>query len=212
MPQRQTASPSFYSSIAGHPEEDPGCDGSAQATVVVGGHSEVTWLHRLKCELSQENVEDHVTHLERTTISSVSYVQDEAGLVILQDTNLSKRPPKHIADQLIDSYFQNVHPLFPIVEKEAFQKQYRAFYSGSSVRYGDRWLSIFNLVLAIATRHSFLAGSFATLEHDGHELYFSRGWRLNKNDHAILNQPDLQEVQVEGLTALYLFSVGQLDM
>ncbi|KAH3297912.1 hypothetical protein KXV87_004877 [Aspergillus fumigatus] len=46
---------------------------------------------------------------------------------------------------------------------------------------------------------------------DDETLYFSRAWRLSMSDIALLDHPNLQQVQVEGLTSFYLLSVGQVN-
>ena len=46
---------------------------------------------------------------------------------------------------------------------------------------------------------------------DDGPLYFSRAWKLSMSDVALLDHPNLQQVQVEGLTSFYLLSVGQVN-
>ena len=65
-----------------------------------------------------------------------------------------------------------------------------------------------NLVFAIATRHSFLIDQ-PQPNCDDHQTYFARAWRLNVSN--VIDHPDLQQAQVEGLAAFYLLSVGQVN-
>ncbi|KAA8649933.1 putative C6 transcription factor [Aspergillus tanneri] len=46
---------------------------------------------------------------------------------------------------------------------------------------------------------------------DDDRVYFSRAWKLNMSEVALLDHPNLQQVQVEGLTSFYLSSVGQVN-
>lgn len=67
-----------------------------------------------------------------------------------------------------------------------------------------------NSVLAIAARYSSLVQDRPD-EHLDHELYFSRAWKLNASDTALIDPPDLQQVQIESLAAFYLLSIGHIN-
>ncbi|KAK9451034.1 fungal-specific transcription factor domain-containing protein [Limtongia smithiae] len=49
---------------------------------------------------------------------------DETELTNLRDTGAFTLPPKEIADVLIASYFEKIHPLQPFINKTTFLKQY----------------------------------------------------------------------------------------
>ncbi|KAJ5982818.1 hypothetical protein N7451_012918 [Penicillium sp. IBT 35674x] len=44
-----------------------------------------------------------------------------------------------------------------------------------------------------------------------HMVYFSRAWRLSLGDIALLDHPNLQQVQAEGLAAFYLLASGKVN-
>jgi hypothetical protein len=148
--------------------------------------------------------------VERSTVSTANYFLDDLEVDIMDTVDLSYRPPAAVADRLVDSYFQVVHPYFPIVGKVTFLGQYKSYYSASSVRPGKRWLAVLNMIFAIATKyaHDLTQGN----EHaDEHIAYFSRAWKLSMGNVALLDHPNLQQVQVEGLSAFYLLTVGQAN-
>jgi hypothetical protein len=192
-------------------EEDFGLDEKLHAMGFVGELSERSWLYKLKRDLDQGKATAVGENAKRSSLSSVNYFQDDSEFPFLEAVDLSGRPPQHIADQLIDCYFQTVHPAFPVIERTIFLRQYQSFYSKSNVPLGKRWLAIFNLIIAISARHSLLIGnqSSGEHEHDEHMVYFSRSWGLGLSSNTLLNHPNLQQVQVEALSALYLLSVGQ---
>lgn len=177
----------------------------------VGEHSEMAWLYRLKRELDQDTTTPVGENLERPSISSLNYFQDDTEIPTHDSVDISVRPPQNVADKLVDEYFQAVHPAFPIIGKEVFISQYRSLYLNTTVRPGKRWLAVLNLVFAIASRHSVLVDNQLPGDHADHLEYFARAWRLSIGNVALLDHPNLQQVQVEGLTAFYLLSTGQVN-
>lgn len=194
-----------------HTEEDFNRDEKVQAMGFVGEHSEMAWLYRLKRDLDQDSITPVGENTDRPSISSLNYFQDDTDISALDNSDLSTRPPQHLADKLVDDYFHAVHPAFPIIGKGIFLGQYRSFYSNPNVRPGKRWLAVLNLVFAIAAKHSLLVESQSPLDPDDHLVYFARAWRLSIGNVALLDHPNLQQVQVEGLAAFYLLAIGQVN-
>ncbi|KAJ5987827.1 hypothetical protein N7481_003037 [Penicillium waksmanii] len=151
------------------------------------------------------------TSPDRPSISSLNYFLDDSDIPIPDDIDVSVRPPQQIADKLVESYFQTIHPDFPIIGKEIFLSQYRSFYTNSNVRPGKRWTAVLNLVFAIAAKHSHLLQSHPQGNYTDHLAYFARAWRLGVGSVVLLDHPNLQQVQVEGLAAFYLLSTGQVN-
>lgn len=191
-------------------EEDLNRDPKTQAMGFVGGHSEMTWLLRLKQMLEKPGL---TTNPEERSVASVYFFRDDSEIPILENVDLAQRPTSTVADQLVNCFFQVVHPLFPIVGKLIFMKQYESFYSAISVRPGRKWLAILNLVFAISAKY-LRQVQMQTDQKDTTDdslLYFSRAWKLSMRNTVLMEHPNLQQVQVEGLTAFYLMSVGQIN-
>lgn len=185
----------------------------------VGEHSEIAWLYRLKRNLDGGNLAaatpDSVSpkdSWDRHSVASVNFFLDDSQILVIDGVDLMQRPPQAVADKLVDRYFQIIHPSFPIIGKVTFWGQYKSFYSSPFVRPGKRWMAILNLVFALAARNSELAHENVDgTVHEDHVVYFSRAWKLSMSDVALLDHPNLQQVQVEGLTSFYLLSVGQIN-
>jgi hypothetical protein len=186
------------------------CDQRVQAMGYVGEHSERVWLYRLIRDLELGKAAPGEENVESSSISSVNYFQDESNIVPLEDVDLLGHPHQHIADQLVDGYFQTVHSTFPFIEKTAFLHQYRSFYSNRNKRPEKRWLAILNLIMAISARHSLLVDDQSLGNHDQHRVYFSRSWQLGMSGSILSDDLNLQQVQIEALTAFYLLSIGQV--
>lgn len=72
-------------------------------------------------------------------------------------------------------------------------------------------MALLNMVFAIAAKHSEFSGDQHRLDHNNHTVYFSRAWQLSMNNNAILEHPNLQTTQIEGLISFYLLSTGQVN-
>lgn len=185
----------------------------------VGEHSEIAWLYRLKRNLDKDNLAaatpDSVSpkdSWDRHSVASVNFFLDDSQILVIDGVDLMQRPPQAVADKLVDRYFQIIHPSFPIIGKVTFWGQYESFYSSPFIRPGKRWMAILNLIFALAVRYSELAHeSVDDTIHEDHVVYFSRAWKLSMSDVALLDHPNLQQVQVEGLTSFYLLSMGQIN-
>lgn len=148
---------------------------------------------------------------ERHSVSSVNFFLDDSQILIIDDVDSLQKPPQHIADHLVELYFQIIHPSFPIIGKVTFWGQYKSFYANPFVRPGKRWLGILNLIFALAANYSRLVQESTEDMHENHVVFFSRAWKLSMGDVALLDHPNLQQVQVEGLTSFYLLTVGQIN-
>lgn len=193
-----------------HTSEDYNRDEKVQALGFMGEHSEMVWLYRLKRHLDQDTSTPVSEKYFQPSISSLNYFQDDTEISNLDNVDVAWRPPQALADKLVDNYFQTVHPSFPIIGKGVFLGQYRSFYANPNVRPGRRWLAVLNLVFAIAAKHSALVANQPQGEYSDHLDYFARAWRLSV-DNVLLDHPNLQQVQVEGLVAFYLLSTGQVN-
>jgi hypothetical protein len=181
-------------------------DERLQAMGFVGDHSEMAWLFRLKRDLDQADA-----RTDATSIISVNYFQDESDISVLADVDLFVGPPYAVTKQLTDRYFDRVHHAFPVIGKKFFLNQWESVYSNPNLRPWKPWLGVMNMVLAIASRHLQLVGDEPPNDPSEHLVYFSRAWKLNMGDTALLDHPNVIKVQFEGLVAFYLLSIGQVN-
>ncbi|KAJ5718624.1 hypothetical protein N7488_004270 [Penicillium malachiteum] len=119
-------------------------------------------------------------------------------------------PPRSVADQLFEDYLTSIHPDFPVVHRLLFRSQYFNFWEHVE-QPGDKWLAILNMMFAIASLYANRTrGSWQDEEND-HLLYFTRAKLLSMTEADFFSQPDLQQVQIEGLCAFYLLASDQFD-
>ncbi|RAH46545.1 CeGAL family transcription factor [Aspergillus brunneoviolaceus CBS 621.78] len=206
-------------------EEDLNRDEASQATGFVGQSSEISWLQTLAREL--ELGYDHgyfsgkgpspaiaAAHHNRC-ISFPNYHLDAMEIPIYDNVDPYSCPAKDVATKLYKTYLDWVHPSFPIIGTTPFGTQFQAFFTNSSLRPGslrpgNRWLAILNLIFALATKYAHLSEAEWQMDKDAHLVYFLKAKALGL-DHQLLTFPDLQQLQVEGLTALYMLTLGHVN-
>jgi Fungal specific transcription factor domain. len=119
-------------------------------------------------------------------------------------------PSREVAARLFNAYLASVHPSFPIIGISTFISQYQLFFNQPSVKPGNKWLAILNLIFAIAAKYSHISRADWRDNEDDHLLYFARARMLSMND-QLFDHPDLQQIQVEGLASFYLLATDQIN-
>ena len=83
-----------------------------------------------------------------------------------RDVNPYYLPPADVGHKMIESYFNHVHVLMPMIDEDQFWHTYL---------YGQRrdspWLALLNVVLSLGSLSS------STCENEEHVVYFQRGWQ-----------------------------------
>ncbi|KAJ5388477.1 hypothetical protein N7509_011018 [Penicillium cosmopolitanum] len=239
LPEKRTLnsepSPSHPSSdtpldLVDHTKEDFNRDEVARSTGFMGKSSEITWLQRLSKEVNNENEEwpcnnenaDDENALPSPTmtprpentsdslVASLNYYLDDLEIPNADKVDSSVVPPKETATKLLNSYLASIHPSFPIIGISTFVSQFQAYFSQPSLKPGSKWLAILNLIFAIAAKYEHLTSAGLNDEEDNHQVYFSRARMLSLED-QLLHHPDLQQLQVEGLTCFYMISSGHIN-
>ena len=149
--------------------------------------------------------------LEGDGLVDSTYHCDDIAMLQPDQVDPYELPPRHVAEFLLQTYLETVHPSFPIIGKLNFAKQMKSFFDNDQSRPGTSWLAILNFIFAIAAKYSHLVQAELRGDDRDHLIYFTRGRVLGMEGDGILAQPDLQRVQVTGLMAFYLMSVNQIN-
>lgn len=222
-------------------EEDFNRSERARSTGFIGKNSEITWLQKLRRKtrtgsLASPDAETEpgkssgasspflASRVQRTdrdrdvadnardfSLSDSSYHLDDFSVFISEPVNPYQTPSKETADRSLATYTGSVHPSFPIIGKRTFSSQYRTFMQEPTSHPGERWLAILNLIFALGARYSQLVRMEGRGDARDHLIYFSRARLLSMNGTTIFSHPDLQQVQVLGLTAFYLLATSQIN-
>lgn len=196
--------------------EDFNKDEISQATGYIGQSSEISWIHSLGRDINGDT--EHGTPSEAiflsisdsSPISASNYHVDDQELPNIERQEAYALPSKDVASKLYNCYLDWVHPTFPIIGTTPFGKQFHAFFNDTRLHTGNKWLAVLNLLFAIAARYAYISEAEWQLNKNNHWLYFSRARVLSIDDWSF-HHPDLQQLQVEGLTALYMLSLGHVN-
>jgi hypothetical protein len=183
----------------------------------VGGPSELSWIHDLNRAIEKDatflkaNAPNQAENNNAPTLSKVSYFLDDQELTMDENIDPYNRPPPDIAERLLHLFFFTVHPSFPIIAKISFMQQTASYYSQPHLRPTKKWLAILNLVFALAAKYAYLVPELRMNYMDSPMVYFARAWKLSSIDNQLIDHPNLQQVQIEGLTAFLLMAIGHIN-
>ncbi|KAJ5901681.1 hypothetical protein N7495_002209 [Penicillium taxi] len=229
------SSPTRASSVApsellDHTEEDFNRDETSRATGFIGKSSEITWLQNLSKEVTNEvegwsasmsnsgynnglpspKLTPHPENPSDPWLSSSNYYLDDLDIPAADPGDASEVPSCETATKLLNTYLTSVHPSFPIIGVSTFVSQFQVFFSQPTLNPGNKWLSILNLIFAIASKFGQLTDADWKEGEDDHEFYFGRARTLSLEG-QFLRHSDLQQLQVEGLACFYMISSGHIN-
>jgi hypothetical protein len=145
------------------------------------------------------------------TIQDSSYHMDDNSIFTYDAVDPYEMPTPDMANHLFDAYMQRIHSSFPFVGRLNLTSQFHRFISGQIQRPPEKWLAILNLIFATGAKYShFINADWKGDERD-HLIYFTRARLLSVNSETLFQHPDLQTIQILGLTALYLLCCGQIN-
>ncbi|MCJ1245580.1 hypothetical protein MMC30_002784 [Trapelia coarctata] len=201
----------------------------SRETGFMGKISEITWLHRLQNKLDHQSppsppgpeLDGNAPNTQGSFRASQSvldegvadstYHCDDYSVIAPDQVEMFELPPRPIAEFLLHTYIESVHPTFPVIGKLNFRNQVQNFFNNEQSTPGKSWLAILNLIFAIAAKYSHLVQAELRGDERDHLIYFTRARLLGMDSESILALPDLQRVQIAGLMSFYLMSVNQIN-
>lgn len=204
--------------------EDINNNSAARATGFMGKNSELVWMQRLSQQAAASSGSDTSSSLSgparspqgrteagMTRISDSTYHCDNFPINVSDQVNAFELPPKHIADFLVQTYLNTIHPAFPILVKPDLITQYSTFSNRQGISPGEGWRAILNLIFSIAAKYAHLVQADSRGDERDHLIYFTRARMLGFNGDSILAHPELQQVRISGLMAFYLAATHQIN-
>jgi hypothetical protein len=204
-----------FSGVTDRVDEDLNRCEDSRATGFMGKCSPIHWVQELEKDLEQrlhpQPQSEGSQKLEnQVPLHAVNYHLDDLTILPLGPVEAHAMPPPDLADNLFESYLKTVHPSFPIINRPLFRAQYRTFID-TGTRPCDKWLATLNLIFAIGAHYAHLIDAPWRGDQNDHLVYLTRARVLSINSDVLFCHPDLQQVQVEGLTAFYLLSTHQIN-
>lgn len=151
--------------------------------------------------------------LEGATTTSMSYSLDDIAITSPIVVDPQWKPPHRSAEFLAHQYFQTTQRYFPIIDETTFLREVRSAYNATSdpAPLGSKSPIIINLVFAISARYCETAQVNSVARSGSHLEYFTRARMCGLSESSIFDHSDLQQVQIEGLTAFYFLISGQTN-
>ncbi|RDH26525.1 fungal-specific transcription factor domain-domain-containing protein [Aspergillus welwitschiae] len=198
-------------------QEDLHSSKALQPIGFIGGPSELSWIQDLNQEVerytlcSEGETPNRLPSNDSEVLSRVSYFLDDQDLAMYGNIDFQIQPSQDVAERLLSLYFHTVHPSFPIISKLSFTQQVGSFYAKPDLRPPKKWLAILNLVFATAAKFAHLVPEHLVQSMDSPMVYFTRARRLSTTENQLTEHPNLQQVQIEGLTAFLCMASGHIN-
>ncbi|KAL8671429.1 MAG: hypothetical protein Q9168_004058 [Polycauliona sp. 1 TL-2023] len=121
-------------------------------------------------------------------------------------------PTKASADSLVAAYFAAVHPVFPIVSRDQFLRDYERFFASTE---SDRWstwmfVPMLHIVLAIGAIHAYVIHASWVGDQRSRLLRFASA-KANILDAWIFKASAYEQVQLCGLGGLYMLIMYDIN-
>ena len=192
-----------------------GIPAEGQDETVFGPSSIVTFLRNVASDNSRHDITglsdtDDGRHHVSNVHAPVSKANDELPMY---SNNVTFLPRRRNADDLLLSYWEHLHPVFPVLHRPKFEQRYALLWipengtpnaGGSSSENEDAiFLATLNLVFAIGCK---LSGSIAPAQRkSAAEDFYQRARRLH-HPHDLLDLASVPVVQMLLLASIYLQS------
>jgi hypothetical protein len=187
-----------------------------RATGHMGKSSAVAWAKRTADECQNESNQDSAVAKQDAGFSLASYLTEDADLEPVE-TNIINPfdwPDPKVADGLVQSYFDNVHLAFPILDKANFMITYNNFVRGSANISSDDivWLGTLNALFAITSFHANLTKNDRLRgRYTDHMIYCERAKILCMDRGLLYQDARVSTTRALGLMCLYYLSTCRLN-
>ena len=151
----------------------------------------------------------------RIPLSSSTFYLDDQGVEVDYTVHPFELPPMGVAQGLIKGYMDTVQDSFPILSRSSFMETFYELYTsvghGTSHSVSDKWLAVLNLVFAIGAQYSHLVEESWHIRGFNNLTYVSRAHILGLSTADLISHPDLMQVQITALLALYFLTTGRAN-
>jgi hypothetical protein len=181
----------------------------------MGKSSAVAWAKRTAQECQQDTNQETAIGKHEMGFTMASYHTEEADVehVDTNDVNPYDWPDAHTVDSLVQSYFDHVHGIFPILDKADFMLSLRNFNRGSAAisPVDAIWLGTLNAVFAITSVHAHLTNAEFQGHHTDHLVYCERSKMLCMDQGLLYQEARISTTQCLGLLCLYYVAACRLN-
>jgi hypothetical protein len=122
-------------------------------------------------------------------------------------------PPDGLARPLIDSFFANIYPAFPVIQQDEFMATFRKFSSASYEQVTEEqesFLRMANIIFAISSKRAHLNIPDWDGDTRDHLIYYDRARRLGLDHRTLHKDPEINHTACLALLGLYFLATDQL--
>lgn len=153
---------------------------------------------------------------QKVSINTLTYHSDHLNMHVDPSVDPYELPFRYTARRLLDAYLATVQGSLSFLAEASFYNEVERYYdcalAGTHIPLSTRWLAMLNFVFAVGAKYLQIVEAEWHFHDQDHHIYYSRGQSLNKihGNFPIVN-PDLLEIQMTAVQALYLLSVGHVS-
>ncbi|KAH7317930.1 fungal-specific transcription factor domain-containing protein [Rhexocercosporidium sp. MPI-PUGE-AT-0058] len=181
----------------------------------MGKSSSVAWAKRTADACQPPTEAASISGKSQPALVMGSYHTEDADVEFFDTSNINcfDWPEPEVADALVQSYFDTVHPALPIVDKINFMSQYNQF-DRTSVNLSIEdviWLGTLNTIFAISAVHAHLTRSRIRGHYCDHLIYLARAKTLCLDQGLLYEDARVHTTSALGLLCLYFVSTCRLN-
>lgn len=184
-----------------------------RATGHLGKASAVAWAKRTAQECGSKNESSFGSY--KTGYALASYHTEDADVefVDLTSVNAFDWPEYGTANDLVRLYFDNVHSVLPLLDRQSFFVKYENFVRGTAniSTEDSMWLGSLNIVFAIGAIYGQLSKRYGPHYHQQHLVYLKRAQILCLDQSLLFDDARVSTCRTLGLLCLYFISTCRLN-
>ncbi|KUJ14533.1 uncharacterized protein LY89DRAFT_752603 [Mollisia scopiformis] len=186
-----------------------------RATGHLGKASAVAWAKRTaqECDTKSQKKTALGTHETGYTLASYHTEDDDVEFIDLSNVSAFDWPDYEAANTLVGLYFDSVHSILPLLDRQQFTTRYNNFARGTMNLSSDDsvWLGSLNLVFAIGAVYGQLTKRHDRGNHQDHLFYFKRAKMLCLDDDLLFRDARVSTCRMLGLLCFYFISTCRLN-
>lgn len=186
-----------------------------RATGHLGKTSAVAWAKRTAQECDSKSQNDSALGAYETGYALASYhtEDDDVEFVDLKNVNAFDWPDYATANNLVGLYFDHVHGIFPILDRQSFFAKYDNFVRGAIHPSAEDsvWLGSLNIIFAISAVFGQLSKRYGPQHHQQHLIYLKRARMLCLDQPVLFEDARVSTCRILGLLCLYFVTTCRLN-
>lgn len=107
---------------------------SVSSSAFYGGSSAAYFMNQVREQIPGPKSPVDIQHASPSTDSGLGWSQNTTAQSLLRSTEDVVLPTRHLADQLIDVYWQESHTLYPFLHRPSMERAYSNLWESSSAR------------------------------------------------------------------------------